>query len=272
MSTITPTNTRSGQRGELRLELAQRGDRTALRDRYWSAPFGPVWANHPAQDGTAELQITNPAGGVLGGDEYGMRADLAPGSSATLLSQGANRIYRGPLASQRAAFYVEEGALLEYLPHHLIPFAGSNYHSENDFHLSTGSTLITWEAHSAGRVSRGERFDFDRLCAKTRITRDDIPLVVDGLDLPGGGEPFAGYDYTATLYVCAPENLVEFAGNLHSALDELPILASASAPERGLCTARILASGAPVLYRALNAGRREARSSLGLPQPTRDLR
>ncbi|WP_047864824.1 urease accessory protein UreD [Rubrobacter aplysinae] len=273
MSTTTPTITRVGQRGELRLELAQRGDRTALRDRYWSAPFGPVWANHPGQDGTAELQITNPAGGVLGGDAYEMQINLGPGSSATLLSQGANRIYRGPPASQHALFHVEDGACLEYLPHHLIPFAGSHYQSENEFRLSAGSTLITWEAHSAGRISRGERFAFDRLCARTRITRDGLPLIVDGLDLPGGGEPFAGYDYTSTLYVCSPGELGGLAGELHSFLDALPgTLASASAPERGLCTGRVLARNAPALYRALNGGRRVIRRYLGLSPPVRDLR
>jgi urease accessory protein len=231
-----------------------------------------VWANYPGPDGTAELQITNPAGGVLGGDDYEMQVKLGPGSSATLLTQGANRIYKGAQTSQRATFEVGEGACLEYLPHHLIPFAGSAYLSRNDFRLSGGSTLITCEAYSAGRVSRGERFAFDRLSARTRITRDGLPLILEGFDL-SGGEPFAGYDYTATIYACAPRSLTDLAENLHSTLGGLPgTLASASAPELGLCTARILARGAPALYRAVNASRRVIRHSLELSPPVRDLR
>ncbi len=121
-------------------------------------------------------------------------SEIRPSAAATVLTQAANKAYRGAEALQRFTFRVEEGAFLEYLPHHLIPFAGSHYRQENTFHVAEGATLITWDACSAGRVVRGERFAFSTLSGKTRISSEDIPRAVDGFDLSGGDpldrEPF----------------------------------------------------------------------------------
>lgn len=104
-----------------------------------------------------EVQITNPAGGILGGDVLEVDVDVAPGSSATVLTQAANKAYRGEEASQTAVFRIGEGAFLEYLPHHLIPYAGSNYRQETTFHLTPDAILFAWDAFSAGAwpVGRG---------------------------------------------------------------------------------------------------------------------
>lgn len=84
-----------GQRGALRLGFGRRGERTVLADRHASAPFGAVRANYPDGSGMPEVQITNPSDGILGGDRLEIEADLAPGSSATVLTQAANKAYGG---------------------------------------------------------------------------------------------------------------------------------------------------------------------------------
>lgn len=73
---------------------------------------------------------------------------LAPGTSASILTQAANKAYRGSESVQRADFRTGEGAFLEYLPHHLIPYAGSSYHQQTTFYLVPDATLLTWDAHS----------------------------------------------------------------------------------------------------------------------------
>ena len=55
---------------------------------------------------------------VLGGDRLEMDVALAPGSVATILTQAANKVYRGAETHQNAIFHVG-GGFLEYLPHHL---------------------------------------------------------------------------------------------------------------------------------------------------------
>ncbi len=219
-----------------------------------------------------EVQITNPSGGTLGGDHLETEVDLAPGSSATVLTQAANKAYRGEEASQTALFRVDGGAFLEYLPHHLIPYAGSSYRQETTFHLAPDATLLAWDAFSAGRVARGERFAFDRLRARASIFRNGVPEAVDGLDLVGGSEHFGGYSYVAAVYVLSPKSLGPLSDALHESIGgHAGALASASAPASDLCAVRILTRDAPAMYRLLNHSRRLVRGFLGLPAPPRDV-
>lgn len=274
--TTIPTHTRgegrAGQRGVLRLSLEPRGERTVLAGRYWRAPFGSVRASYPDGSGVPEVQITNPSGGILGGDLLQIDVELAPGSAATVLTQAANKVYRGAEARQDAAFRVGEESFLEYLPHHLIPFQGSNYRQETEIHLASDATLLAWDAVAAGRVARQERFAFDRLLGRVRIFREDLPEIVDGFELLTGGEPFGGYSYLGTAYVLAPRDLEALAGKLHAALSEAPrVLASASAPAHRLCAVRVLAYDATALYRALNEFRAVARAYLNLVQAPRNI-
>lgn len=272
-TTNIPTITsKTGQSGELRLRLTPRGGRTEVAERYARTPFGAVRANYPDDSGIPEVQITNPSGGTLGGDRLKVAVTLAPGSCASVLTQAANKAYRGPESEQRAVFHVGEGALLEYLPHHLIPFAGSSYRQAAELYLAESAALIFWDAFSAGRVARGERFAFDRLRSMTRVWRAGVPEVIDGLDLHGGAEPYGGYSYMAAVYVVAARDLGPLAEELHDLLHNLPgVLASASAPSPGLCAVRALADGAPALYRALNRTRDLARKYLGIPYPAREV-
>ncbi|MGB3682547.1 MAG: urease accessory protein UreD, partial [Rubrobacteraceae bacterium] len=271
-----PGVARPGRSGSLRLAFEVRDGKTALTGRYASAPFGAVKAGYPDAAGTAEVQITNPAGGVLGGDLLETEVSLASGSAATILTQGATKAYRGDPAGQSATFDLGHGTLLEYLPHHSIPYSGSNFRQTFEFRLAGDSTLICWESFAAGRVARGERFGYGSLSSRTRIFREGTPLVVDGFELSGGGEPggeepFGGYSYFGSVYVLAPLDLAPLAERLHGALGGSGSLASATAPSFGLCAARILSPKAPDLYHRLNACRANARSFLGLPPSPREV-
>jgi urease accessory protein len=243
-----------------------------LAGRYWRAPFGSVRANYPDDSGIPEVQVTNPSGGILGGDRLEMDVTLAPGSAATILTQAANKVYRRAAARQNATFRVEESSLLEYLPHHLILFARSSYRQETKIHLAADATLVAWDAVSAGRVARGERFAFDGLSARIRIFRENLPEVVDGFDLYAGGEPFGGYSYVGAAYVLAPRDLEPLAEKLHGMLVRVPrAFASASAPAQGLCAVRVLARDATALYRALNVFRTVTRAYVDLPSAAREI-
>ena len=229
-------------------------------------------AGYPDASGMAEVQITNPAGGVLGGDCLTIKTSLAPGSAATILTQGATKAYRGEEARQDSFIRVGEGALLEYLPHHLIPYAGSSYRQTTEFHLAEDATLLAWDACAAGRVARGERFDFDVLGTRMKIFRDEVPEAADGLELIGGGEPFGGYSYLGTFYVISAGDLSPLAEKLHESASTLPdTLASASVPSPNLCVVRTLTRNAPTLYKTLNDCRAAARSFLRLPAPARQV-
>lgn len=262
------------QRGELRLAFERRGEKTLLGSRYFSEPFGPSWPIYPADgSGMPEVQVCIPGGGVLGGDRYEIDVSVGPGAAASVLTTGAAKVYGGPASLECASFRVEDEALLEYLPHHVIPYSGSSYRQESIFDLAPGATLLAWEAYSAGRVGRGERFAYSHLSSKTRVHRQGVPEVAEGFELPGGGEPLGGYSYTATVYLSASNEVEELAEGLHKSFAAREgILASASAPVPNLCVARVLAHDAPALYEALNECRRVIRDSRKLPPPPRRIR
>lgn len=242
---------------------------TRVARRFSQSPFGPTHLTFPDDSGIPEVQLTNPGGGALGGDRLALEVSAQANSRATVTTQAATKIYRGPEVVQRAAVRLGPGAFLEYVPHHVIPFAGSRYRQETVVEMAAGATLFACESVSAGRLARGERFAFSALSTRLRITRDGTVEALDGFDLGRGGEPFGGYPYLATVFILAPADLNRLAEELHALLAALPAFASASAPAPGLVTARILANEAPSLYLALNGTRGVARAELGLPSPPR---
>lgn len=258
--------------GRVRLAFERRGGRTVLARKFASSPFGAVWAHYPDENGMPEVQITNPSGGILGGDDLEVQVELASESHATVLTQAANKAYRGVESVQRAELRVGENALLEYLPHHLIPHPKSSYRATTKFHLASTATLVTWDAYAAGRIARNERFAFDKLHAKTTILRDGTPAAIDAFHLTGGYEHFSGYSYLASAYIVAPTDLSQLAENLHDALAYKPrALASASAPAGEICAVRILTDNTMDLYKMMNRCREISRSFLDLTPPSRSI-
>jgi urease accessory protein len=219
------------------------------------------------------VHLTNPGGGVLGGDRLELAVSVAPGARATIRTQGATKVYRGAEAVQRTRLEVQRGGLLEYLPHHAIPFAGSSYRQHTSIALAADAELIAWDALAAGRLAHGERFAFDHLATRMLVLRDCACEAIDGCELDGGGERFGGHAYMATVYVVAPRDLAPLADELHLVLAALPgAFGSASAPRPHVAVARLLAADAPTLYTALNRTRAVARAALGIAPPAREVR
>ncbi|OLT13117.1 hypothetical protein BJF79_21175 [Actinomadura sp. CNU-125] len=254
------------------MRLARHGDTTRVVYRFASQPWGSVHATRPDASGMPEVQLTNPGGGVLGGDRLDLDVVLEPGAHATVCTQGATKAYRGARAAQLTRLSAARGAVLEYVPHHVIPFAGAHWHQRTVIDLAADARLLAWDALAAGRVARGERFAFERLSGRTVIERDGLPLAVDGCELHGGREAFAGFSYLATAYVAAPEGLSAVADRIHEAVGAIPgTLAAASHPAEGLVVTRILARTAPALGRALGAVRTVGRAALGLGPAPREV-
>jgi urease accessory protein len=271
------------------VRLARDGGRTTLVRRFASQPWGAVQVARPDASGVPEVVLTNPGGGTLGGDRLELTVEVGPGARATVCTQGATKVYRGAQAVQRTRLGVGDGGVLEHVPHHVIPFAASRWRQETVVDLAPDARLLAWEAFSAGRLARGERFAFDGLASRTLVLRDGAPVVVDGCELAGGGEPFGGWAYLATAYVVAPGDLRAIADELHEVLAargpatsasagaprrDVPgaqLLGSASTPQEGVLCARLLAASAPALTAALNMLRDMVRPVLGLGPVAREV-
>lgn len=200
-------------RGLLRLRFGRADDtsRTALIECDQRPPLQVVRA-FPSSRAAALAHLHNLSGGVLGGDLLELSVEVGDGASAQVTSTGATRLYRcrhgASAAVQRQCFRVGRGALLEYLPDELIPFAGARYRQETVIELADGAGLFWWETVAPGRAARGELFMYDSLLFKLDLTARGLPLARERVALNPARRPLQStarlgpYLYFATFYVC----------------------------------------------------------------------
>ncbi len=267
---------RVGRDGLLRLAFERRGGRTVLTERRYRLPLQALEPADLDGDGGLTLMLLNPTGGVLGGDVLQTDVALGSGSRVCLTTPSATRIYRsaGEAAVQRFKATVASGAILEYMPDHLIPSPGARLVQVTEVTVDDTAAAIVGDAWVAGRVARGERWSF---------SRPDLGLVVrDGQELLlkdravlagkpdwdrlGGAE---GFPYMATFVAVAPsrEEWAALADALAITVSALAGVKVGTTPlVRGGLLARVLASSAPALRGCLDTLWARCRLSLlGLP-------
>ena len=166
----------------------------------------------PLSGGGALVHTHNLSGGVLGGDQLAISADIGPHARVQLTSTSATRLYRSaaeaPAATQTNTFHVQTGALLEYLPDPLIPFAGSRYQQHTHITLADDAGLFWWETLAPGREARGELFDYTQLQLNTEIMAQGKPLAIERLKIepqlriPSSNVRLGSYPYFCSFYIC----------------------------------------------------------------------
>lgn len=185
--------------------------RTQLMVREQHPPLQVVRA-FPLPAGGALVHIHNISGGVLGGDRLALNIEVEAGAQAQLTSTSATRLYRSrpdaPAALQTVVVKVCEGALLEYLPDPLIPFAGARYHQRAQINLETGAGLFWWETVAPGRVARGESFAYEQLFLGLQIAAQGRLIAIENLRLEPHCRALSSlarlgpYGHFASFYIC----------------------------------------------------------------------
>jgi urease accessory protein len=155
---------RVGRDGRLGLRFERRGDRTVLAACRGTVPL-QVLAPLALPDPAAVVSILNPTGGLVGGDRLAIEVDAGPDAHACLTTPSATKVYRtaGPPSRQDVHLRLAPGAAVEWVPDHTIPFAGSDFRQVLRAELGDGARLLVVDAFAAGRVGRGETWQFARL-------------------------------------------------------------------------------------------------------------
>jgi urease accessory protein len=174
-------------------------------------PWRAIRAFHNARR-QAVVHLHNVSGGILSGDSLELSIEARPSSRVQVTTVGATRIYRQRLERKVAristAIRVEAGALLEYLPDAIIPFAGSRFSQTMMVSLGPDAGYIGWETVAAGRIARGEKFQFDWFRSECAIHSESRPLALERYLLepsvrnPQSVARWGRFCYTSTLYVC----------------------------------------------------------------------
>ena len=269
---------RVGRDGTLSLRLERRGAATVLAGCRFTLPLQVL--TPLALDGTAlVVSMLNPTGGVLGGDRLTIDVHAAAGTHGLLTTPSATKVYRsaGPVAVQDVHLVVAPGAIVEWVPDHVIPFAGAAYRQRLHARVGRGGILVVVDAFATGRVARGERWRFGLLESALSITDDDGWLLYDRFVLTGdeqwGALGFTeGAPYFATIAVVTPSSLSEMAGAAADAVRGLDgVRAGVGRMARRGILVRCLAETAPGLGDAVRAVWNAVRL-VAVGAPSMDLR
>src|SRR5262245_19517519 len=275
-----------GKVGLLELSLAPSGGLTRVQRQYQQAPlhvYRPIYLDAGRPD-MAFIFVQQFGDGFVQGDRCRVDVDCAPRSAVHITTQAATNVFaaRENFATQLVNLRTGAGAVLEYLPDPVVPFAGSRLVQHVSVTADPTSTVILGETLLPGRVARGEAHAYDLYCAHTEVGRPDgKPLFADTLRLnPADGvEPrsiglLGPHDVVATLFVVTAEiGPAALVSLFRDALAGCPdIFAGASElPDGCGAVARLLGPNSKTVRAALRTLWNEARRTvLGVPAP--DLR
>jgi len=173
--------------GSLSLDFARAGARTVVARRRHSGPLLIQRAFHEP-DGSCQVYLIHPPGGVVGGDQLLVRVVAEPGARALLTTPAATKLYRSPerTAQLEQHFALATDARLEWLPQETIVYDGARAESHTRAQLAPGSEFMGWEITCFGRNETG--FASGRFIQSWKLERAGATLWSERLDV-GGGTP-----------------------------------------------------------------------------------
>jgi urease accessory protein len=250
---------RVGRDGYLRLQFERRGQGTILSQSRFTLPLQALTPLE-LEDGTAYLMLLNPTGGVLGGDHLLTEIIQDRDTHVCLTTPSATRVYR---TTQQPAvldtvIQLSEGATLEYLPDHVIPYDGSAMRQSLRVEMARGSRAVILDSFAAGRVARGERWNFTEIDSRTEVIVCGKPALINRTKInPVAQQPqhlglMEEFSYMACLSIFADglENWPRVAAALNAELENVPqVKGGASLLSQGGCVVRYLARSASDLIR-----------------------
>lgn len=236
--------------GKLTLVFRKRKDgKTAAAEQYYKLPLQIMRIHYQEKDGTAYAYLLNPSGGVLQHDRLYTEITLEDESRAYVTTTSSTKFYKMDEGHAEVVNRLEvgSGAVLEYMPEHNVPFAMSRAYQENEYRLHRDSVLIAADTVTAGRMTRGELFQYDLYSSKTKIYVDnrlrlyDSSLMKSGMDMSRLGF-MEGYLISGTIYVYAEGLDPELPVKLNAMSGEDVVIA-AGRTDDSLMTVRILGRG-----------------------------
>ncbi len=255
-----------GRVGELKLKYAKLERKTVIAHSYFTTPWKLLPPIYLDDTGAAYTLLVNPSGGLVGGDCLTIDMSLDRDAHVLISAPSANRVYRteGKVSEQHINITVGSGAVLEWLPEHTIPFAGSRFRQTLQAHLEPGAAIVLWDAIASGRIARGERWAFTDLENEIRITTASGGSLVERYILdPATDLGRVGlaeeWDYVASLYIVndamSSDVWRRLEGKVASMLDQKPgqVLGGVSTPAIPGVAIKLLTRTAPDLTHMLDA-------------------
>ncbi|MEY3750725.1 MAG: hypothetical protein RLZZ186_1144 [Cyanobacteriota bacterium] len=221
----SPAAEPSGWQAAATLRFSERGGITHHQGGA-TAPLKLMRA-FPQASGHCELPLLHTAGGLVGGDQLQLQAELERGSRALITSVAAQKVYgsvrrsrchpQGRWAQQQLEFHLAEGSDLEWLPQELVLYADALYQQDLEVTLADNASFLAMEVVRLGRTAAGEGLDAGCWRSSLHIRREGSNgqpprwELVDRLQLNGDGltgeHGMAGQPVFGSLVWAAPQPL-----------------------------------------------------------------
>lgn len=189
----------------LELGFRRDGETSRLSHRAHYGPLRVQKALYPEGPHTCHAIIVHPPGGVVGGDELRIAADIGAGAHAVLSTPGAAKWYRanGHVSTQHLDLQVQAGGTLEWMPQETIFFNEADVLLDATIRLAADARYLGCDILCFGRSAHGERFERGRVRQRLRIERDGQPLWLEQGTLAGGSAAMTSPLGLAGQTVCA---------------------------------------------------------------------
>jgi urease accessory protein len=147
---------------------------TQLTQSYCAAPL-KIAKTFPLDGSQIGVCVMDCSPGLLAGDHYEFEWRLEEGAQVFLTNQAFTRIHPSldNPCHQRQQITVADGALLEYLPEPVMLFRDANFRNDCEIRVQPGGVLLMSDILCAGRVSRGEVFQFASYHNQLRVYSGD---------------------------------------------------------------------------------------------------
>jgi urease accessory protein len=242
--------------GAVRLGFVRRGEGTAL-DQLHQAGAMRARFPKPAAGGVPEAVLINTAGGLTGGDRIEVDVKLAAGTSATVATAAAEKVYRardGEEVAIRVKVALGPGARLGWLPQPTILFDRAGLDRSTEVTLAGDACFLGVEMLIFGRAAMGEDVRHGSVRDRWRVRRDGTLIFADAFRAGGGiagildrKATLDGARASAMLIYVAPDAAARL-GEVRARLEACASVAGASA-WNGLIAVRALARDGRTLVR-----------------------
>ena len=140
----------------------------------------------PEADGLSAVFV-NTAGGVAGGDRFGIEIAAGEGSRLAVTTAAAEKVYRaeGPAAQLDISLKAAAGAHLSWLPQETILFDRARVSRQINIELADSASLLLCEIVVLGRAAMGERMLAGEFVDRWRLSRGGRLVFAENIRLDG---------------------------------------------------------------------------------------
>lgn len=243
----------------LNISVEKSGERSFLKDAYFTQPFRIIPVGQHKSDQHAYLMIMSSSPGILSGDEYEINVHVKENARLQLQSQSYQRLYdMEASAAQKMEVILETGSSFYYVPHPVVPHKRSTFISSSRVKMADSCVLLMSEIITCGRKHHGEIFEFTKFHNLFEVFHNGKLLLKDNiLLLPGENRLKAmgmleGFTHQGTLIylnTTSGKDIGDLTNRIHELMEqEEYILGGVSLLHHNGFVVRVLGHGGEQLF------------------------